>query len=209
LHDERWLKPVEQIYQRLARWEKYLRNETPLARVGLVYSQQTGWFVGGRVEDHINGWYQALIEARIPFEMVHDRMLAEALVKLKAALQMIHPSPLEGERETERRRSRDSARSSCRTLRHCRMNNAINSAHSCRAAVVLSPRMTPVFATKTECDERILGWRICSVWISPEGLSRECRTLTCGSNMRRRRIIRCCADWKMRRGLFTEHRALK
>jgi hypothetical protein len=78
LHDERWLKPVEQIYQRLARWEKYLRNETPLARVGLVYSQQTGWFCPGKVEDHIDGWYQALIEARLPFEMVHDGLLDEA-----------------------------------------------------------------------------------------------------------------------------------
>jgi len=78
LHDERWLKPVEQIYQRLARWENYLRNESSLARVGLVYSQQTGWFYPGRVEDHINGWYQALIEARIPFEMVHDRLLDAA-----------------------------------------------------------------------------------------------------------------------------------
>jgi hypothetical protein len=75
LRDERWLKPVEDIYRRLAGWERYLRNERPLARVGLVYSQQTGWFVGNRVEDHINGWYQALIEARIPFELVHDRLL--------------------------------------------------------------------------------------------------------------------------------------
>ena len=78
LHDERWLKPVEQIYRRYAAWEKYLRNERPLARVGLVYSQQTGWFQGSRVEDHIHGWYQALIEARIPFEMVHDRLLDPA-----------------------------------------------------------------------------------------------------------------------------------
>jgi hypothetical protein len=75
LHDERWLRPVEQIYQRYARWEKYLRNERPLARVALVYSQQTAWFVGNKVEDHTLGWYQALIEARIPFEMVHDRLL--------------------------------------------------------------------------------------------------------------------------------------
>ena len=48
LHDERWLKPVEEIYRRYARWEKYLRNERPLARVGLVYSQQTAWFHGGQ-----------------------------------------------------------------------------------------------------------------------------------------------------------------
>ena len=54
--------------------------EASLARVGLVYSQQTAWFYGGerageKVEDHTLGWYQALIESRIPFEMVHDRLL--------------------------------------------------------------------------------------------------------------------------------------
>lgn len=75
LHDERWLKPVEEIYRRLARWEKYLCNEQSLARVALVYSQQTAWFHGSKVEDHTLGWYQALIESRIPFEMVHDRLL--------------------------------------------------------------------------------------------------------------------------------------
>jgi len=80
LHDERWLKPVEDVYRRLAGWENYLRNERPLARVGVVYSQQSAWFAGSgnRLEDHIHGWYQALIEARIPFEMVHDRLLDPA-----------------------------------------------------------------------------------------------------------------------------------
>ena len=80
LHDPRWLKVVEEIYNRYARIEPYLRDQTPLARVGLVYSQQTAWFYGGdragaKVEDHTLGWYHALIEARIPFEMVHDRLL--------------------------------------------------------------------------------------------------------------------------------------
>jgi hypothetical protein len=78
LHDQRWLKPVEELYRRYARWERYLRNEQPLARVGLVYSQQTAWFHGGQVEEHTLGWYQALVEARIPFEMVHDRLLDAA-----------------------------------------------------------------------------------------------------------------------------------
>ena len=83
LHDPRWLRVVEDIYRRHAGWEKYLRNEFPLARVALVYSQQTAWFYGGdragaKVEDHTLGWYQALIEARIPFEMVHDRLLDNA-----------------------------------------------------------------------------------------------------------------------------------
>ncbi len=80
LHDPRWLKGVEEIYTRLHRWEPYLRNEEPLARVAMVYSQQTAWFYGGerasqKVEDHTKGMYHALIEARIPFEMVHDRLL--------------------------------------------------------------------------------------------------------------------------------------
>src|SRR5438552_4470380 len=83
LHDRRWLRVVEDIYRRHAGWEKYLRNESPLARVALVYSQQTAWFYGGdraaaKVEDHTLGWYQALVEARIPFEMVHDRLLDRA-----------------------------------------------------------------------------------------------------------------------------------
>jgi hypothetical protein len=90
LHDERWLKPVERIYQRLARWERYLRNEASLARVGLVYSQQTGWFRPGAVEDHILGWYQALVESRIPFEMVHDRLLDT--VHLRSLKTLILPS---------------------------------------------------------------------------------------------------------------------
>src|SRR5256886_2013101 len=49
----------------------------------MVYSQQTGTYYGGaqkhrRVEDHELGMYQALIEARIPFEMAHDRLLDAA-----------------------------------------------------------------------------------------------------------------------------------
>ena len=66
------------MYRRLAGWEKYLRNEEPLARVGLVYSQQTAWFQpDGQVREKVEapglGWHQALVEARIPFEMVHDQ----------------------------------------------------------------------------------------------------------------------------------------
>lgn len=80
LHDRRWLKVVEDIYNWDYRSERYLRNEEPLARVAMAYSQQTAAFYGGeharqKVEDHTLGFYHALIEARIPFEMVHDRLL--------------------------------------------------------------------------------------------------------------------------------------
>lgn len=80
LHDRRWLRVVEDLYGWHHRWEAYLRNEEPLARVAMVYSQQTATYYGGErarqtVEDHTLGFYHALIEARIPFEMVHDRLL--------------------------------------------------------------------------------------------------------------------------------------
>ncbi len=77
LNDRRWLPVVEDLYVWHHRNEKYLRNERPLARVALVYSQQTNRFFG-RTEDHTLGYYQALIEARIPFEMVHDQLLDAA-----------------------------------------------------------------------------------------------------------------------------------
>jgi hypothetical protein len=83
LHDPRWLPVVEDIFLWHEGAEHYMRHETPLARVAIVYSQQTAWFYGGgqaqaKVEDYTLGWYQALIEARIPFEMVHDRLLDPA-----------------------------------------------------------------------------------------------------------------------------------
>jgi hypothetical protein len=83
LHDRRWLKVVEDMYGWHYRNERYLRNEEPLARVAMVYSQQTARNYGGerapgRLEDHTLGYYQALIEARIPFEMAHDGLLDAA-----------------------------------------------------------------------------------------------------------------------------------
>jgi hypothetical protein len=85
LYDKRWLKVVEDLYVWHHKSERYLRNEEPLARVGMVYSQQTSHFYGGekaraKIEDHTLGYYQALIESRIPFEMVHDGLLDPAHV---------------------------------------------------------------------------------------------------------------------------------
>jgi hypothetical protein len=78
--DRRWLPVVEQLYTWHYKNESYLRNEQPLATVAMVYSQQTATFYGGekahaKVEDSALGYYQALVEARIPFELVHDRLL--------------------------------------------------------------------------------------------------------------------------------------
>ncbi len=78
--DKRWLPVVAELYQWHFENNDYLRNEKNLANIGMVYSQQTAAFYGGekaraKVEDAALGFYQALVEARIPFEMVHDRLL--------------------------------------------------------------------------------------------------------------------------------------
>ena len=75
LHDERWLKSINDVYLWTQKNQPYLSDRRPLARVALVYSQQTSWYYGAKVEDYALGWYQALVESRIPFEMVHDRLL--------------------------------------------------------------------------------------------------------------------------------------
>ena len=83
LHDERWLKGVEEIYLWAEKNERYLKHQQPMARVAIVYSQQTAWYYGdehadAKVENYALGWYQALVESRIPFEMVHDQLLDDA-----------------------------------------------------------------------------------------------------------------------------------
>jgi len=89
LYDKRWLNTVSDLYQVYYRSEKYLRNTACLARVGLVYSEQTDHKYGGKawqqkIRDHSNGMYHALVEARVPFEMVNDRLFdAESLKPYK------------------------------------------------------------------------------------------------------------------------------
>jgi len=80
---------VEKIYQWHYRAEPYLRNVESLARVAMVYSEQTERHYGGQrwqeqSNGHELGMYHALVEARIPFEMVNDRLLdAEHLKPFK------------------------------------------------------------------------------------------------------------------------------
>jgi hypothetical protein len=85
LYDRRWLPVVEKIYRWHQAAERYLRNESPIARVAVVYSEQTEkYYVGppGRAQArfHELGMYHALVEARVPFEMVNDRRLDSAHV---------------------------------------------------------------------------------------------------------------------------------
>ena len=80
LYDHRWLSFVEEIYKWHHGAEPYLRNKSPLASVGMLYSEQTQRYYGGKghqenFQDHDSGMYHALIEAKVPFEMVHDQNL--------------------------------------------------------------------------------------------------------------------------------------
>jgi hypothetical protein len=80
LYDRRWLPMVERIYDWHYRHERYLRNERSLARVALLHSEQTETFHAGiadgdRHGDHVLGMYQALVEARVPFDLVHEALL--------------------------------------------------------------------------------------------------------------------------------------
>jgi len=86
LYDKRWLDTVDKIYQVHHRSGRYLKNTAPIARVGVVYSEQTQQNYGGKpwqenIGDHENGIYHLLVESSTPFEMVNDRMLEEAHLK--------------------------------------------------------------------------------------------------------------------------------
>ena len=102
--DHRWFKPVEDLYVWHWKNEKYLRNERPLARVGMVSAPRTA-------ADHTSGFYHALVEARIPFEMVPDepvRRGAPAAIPSSGAAQYRQPErcavrAIEGLRRKRRR----------------------------------------------------------------------------------------------------------
>jgi Hypothetical glycosyl hydrolase 6/Beta-galactosidase trimerisation domain len=92
LHDKRWLKGVEELYVWAAKNERYLRHETRLARVAIVLSHQTATYYGGKsarekVENPCLGWCQVMVESRIQFEMVHERLLdAEHLSRFRTLI---------------------------------------------------------------------------------------------------------------------------
>lgn len=80
--NRRWLDTIPGIYENCYKHEKYLRNTAPIVRVGMLFSEQTDNNYGGakwqqRSHDHSTGMYHALVESRVPFDMVNDRLLDE------------------------------------------------------------------------------------------------------------------------------------
>ncbi|GAB3950567.1 family 10 glycosylhydrolase [Spirosoma harenae] len=89
IYDKRWMESVAKLYESYYKVEKYLRNTSPMARVGVVYSEQTDRNYGGKAwqqksSDHLDGFYHNLVENRIPFDMVNDKLLsADELKRFK------------------------------------------------------------------------------------------------------------------------------
>ncbi|AKD57203.1 alpha-amylase family protein [Spirosoma radiotolerans] len=95
IYDKRWMNAVARLYEGYYKNEKYLRNTASMARVGVVYSEQTNRNYGGqpwqqKSGDHLDGMYHALVESRVPFDMVNDRLLT--LDELKRFKLLILPN---------------------------------------------------------------------------------------------------------------------
>ena len=80
LFDRRGLAPMQSVFQRLERWEKYFAQARSNARVAIVYSRFTQDNYGrddpyGRYVDAVRGYYCALLEAHIPFDVLSDKFL--------------------------------------------------------------------------------------------------------------------------------------
>lgn len=80
LFDRRGLEPMQQVFQRLGRWEKYFEGARSNARVAILYSRYTQDNYGRddpykRYVDAVRGYYCALLEAHIPFDVLSDKLL--------------------------------------------------------------------------------------------------------------------------------------
>jgi hypothetical protein len=76
--DPRWVPVVEKIYDWHWKNEKYFRNTGNLARVAIVNSPQSIAIDRPKADAAQNGFCQALVESRIPFEMIDERLLDQA-----------------------------------------------------------------------------------------------------------------------------------
>jgi hypothetical protein len=77
--DTRWVEPIADAFGRHAAVEPALAASRPTAEIGLIDPATTLRHVSpdrhNTAEAHELGFYHALVEARLPFEMVSDQML--------------------------------------------------------------------------------------------------------------------------------------
>jgi len=85
LFDRRGYAPMRAVMARQARWEPYFDGAVSAARVALVYSRHTqdnyaGADTHAGYLDHVRGYYCALQEAHIPFDVVSDKFIDDDLL---------------------------------------------------------------------------------------------------------------------------------
>lgn len=86
--DRRWFKTMEKVYEGHFRSARYLRNTASMARVAIVMQEQNltpsntkakTWQQDS--ESFMHGMYHALIEGRVPFEMINADVLDDEHLK--------------------------------------------------------------------------------------------------------------------------------
>jgi len=80
LFDRRGLAPMREVFARLKRWEPYFDGAQSGAQVAIVYSRYTqDNFAGKDVHagylDAVRGYYCALLEAHLPFDVISDKFI--------------------------------------------------------------------------------------------------------------------------------------
>lgn len=84
--DRRWVQPIIDAFTLHASVEPVLRDLRITAEVALLDPTRTGQLRAGD-NDHEDGFYHALVEARVPFEFVSDQaMTAERLSAFKVVV---------------------------------------------------------------------------------------------------------------------------
>ena len=153
LYDRRWLPMVERIYDWHYRHERYLRNETPLARVALLLLGADGDVPCRRRRraiahgDHVLGMYHALVEARVPFELVHEAFLTPDRLDAFKLLILADAAALSDAQCARHPRLRQARRQRARHVRHLAVRRDRQPARTTSASPISSACRSPAAST--------------------------------------------------------------
>lgn len=76
--DHRWVPPIVEAFNLHAQVEPVLKGLRITAEVALLDPTRAGQLRTGRTSPHEDGFYHALVEARVPFEFISDQVLSAA-----------------------------------------------------------------------------------------------------------------------------------